>query len=82
MTLMEDARSGAPAILCSEAVWWRCHRRIIADYVLAAGLPVLHILAGSRIEPAKLTPGASPQPDGTVLYPPGSQAPAQTPGSK
>jgi uncharacterized protein (DUF488 family) len=32
------------AIMCAEAVWWRCHRRIIADYLLAAGKPVFHIM--------------------------------------
>jgi uncharacterized protein (DUF488 family) len=30
------------AIMCAEAVWWRCHRRIIADYLLAQGVPVMH----------------------------------------
>ena len=35
------------ALMCAEAVWWRCHRRIIADYLIAAGEPVVHILAGT-----------------------------------
>jgi uncharacterized protein (DUF488 family) len=39
-------------ILCAEAVWWRCHRRIIADYLLASGSPVFHILGRGRIEQA------------------------------
>ena len=46
------------AIMCAEAVWWRCHRRIIADYLLAAGEQVLHILGPGHIDPASLTPGA------------------------
>jgi uncharacterized protein (DUF488 family) len=46
------------AIMCAEAVWWRCHRRIVADYLLAAGRTVLHLMGADRIEPAKLTPGA------------------------
>jgi len=58
-----------PAIMCAEAVWWRCHRRIIADYLLAAGVEVRHILGAGHIEPARLTPGAEPQGDGTILYP-------------
>ena len=45
--------------MCAEAVWWRCHRRIIADYLIAAGLPVAHILAAGKIEPARLTPDAT-----------------------
>jgi uncharacterized protein (DUF488 family) len=57
------------AIMCAEAVWWRCHRRIVADYLLAAGLAVLHILGPGHIEPARLTPGAAPQPNGPILYP-------------
>ncbi|MXO76008.1 DUF488 family protein [Altererythrobacter aerius] len=46
------------AIMCSEAVWWRCHRRIIADYLLARGRSVLHLMGKDRIEPAKMTPAA------------------------
>jgi len=56
------------AIMCAEAVWWRCHRRIIADYLLASGCAVFHILGPGRIEPASLTPGAHHSPDG-ILYP-------------
>ena len=63
------ARDHVPAIMCAEAVWWRCHRRIIADYLITHGVPVEHILAAGRSEPAKLTPGAVVQPDGVVLYP-------------
>lgn len=57
------------AIMCAEAVWWRCHRRIITDHVLAAGGAVRHIL-GARTESATLTPAAQVHPDGTVTYPP------------
>jgi uncharacterized protein (DUF488 family) len=57
------------AIMCAEAVWWRCHRRIVADYLLAAGEDVRHIMEHGRTEPATLTPGAAPQSDGTILYP-------------
>ena len=56
------------AIMCAEAVWWRCHRRIVADYLLARGIEVLHILGPRRPDPASLTPGAKPLPDGTILY--------------
>ncbi len=58
-----------PAIMCAEAVWWRCHRRIIADYLLARGAQVAHIMAPGKHESATLTPGAEPQPDGTIRYP-------------
>jgi len=66
--LVELARRGHPAILCAEAVWWRCHRRIVADYLIAAGFPVEHIFDDKKREPARLTPGALPRPDGTILY--------------
>jgi uncharacterized protein (DUF488 family) len=56
------------AIMCAEAVWWRCHRRIVSDYLLAGGVAVEHIMGPGKIEPATLTPGARPQPDGTILY--------------
>jgi uncharacterized protein (DUF488 family) len=57
------------AIMCAEAVWWRCHRRIIADHLIAAGESVRHIMGAHHTEPAKLTTGAQVRPDGTVVYP-------------
>ena len=56
------------AVMCSEAVWWRCHRRIIADHLLAAGEDVRHIMEG-RIEAAHLTAGAQIGADGQISYP-------------
>lgn len=46
------------AIMCAEAVWWRCHRRIVADYLLLAGRNVVHIMEGPRLDPATMTPAA------------------------
>ena len=57
------------AIMCAEAVWWRCHRRILADHLLARGEQVFHILGPGHIEPAMLTRGAVVQADGSVQYP-------------
>ena len=56
------------AIMCAEAVWWRCHRRIIADYLLAEGETVFHILSADRIEAAHMTPAARRRADGTLVY--------------
>jgi uncharacterized protein (DUF488 family) len=56
------------AIMCAEAVWWRCHRRIVADYLLARGVEVEHIMGPHRCDPARLTPGARVLPDGTLVY--------------
>jgi uncharacterized protein (DUF488 family) len=61
------------AIMCAEAVWWRCHRRIITDYLIDAGESVLHILGPDKVELATPTAEARPQPDGTLIYP-GPQA--------
>jgi uncharacterized protein (DUF488 family) len=55
------------AIMCSEVLWWRCHRRIIADYLLAEGAMVFHILGLDDIQPAVLTRGARPVAQG-LLY--------------
>jgi len=56
-------------IMCAEVLWWRCHRRIIADYLIAAGESVVHIFSLDHDELARLTPGAVSQSDGTVTYP-------------
>ncbi len=55
-------------IMCAEAVWWRCHRRIISDYILDRGWPVIHLMGEGREEPAKMTPSAREQ-DGRLVYP-------------
>jgi uncharacterized protein (DUF488 family) len=57
------------AIMCAEAVWWRCHRRIIADHLLAAGETVLHIMGPGKIEPAHMTPAARRDAAGILAYP-------------
>lgn len=57
------------AIMCSEAVWWRCHRRIIADYLIASGETVFHILSKDRVTPARMTEAALPGPDKSLTYP-------------
>lgn len=57
------------AVMCAEAVWWRCHRRIIADYLLTAGFEVVHILGPGKLTPATLTPGARHAGDGGLIYP-------------
>jgi uncharacterized protein (DUF488 family) len=57
------------AVMCAETLWWRCHRRIIADYLIAAGETVFHILGPGHIDPASITDAARRQPDGTLTYP-------------
>ena len=67
--LLAAGRASRCAIMCSEAVWWRCHRRIVADYLIAAGETVEHIMGAGRVEAAHLTPGAEVRADGTIVYP-------------
>ena len=67
--LIAQGRTHRCAIMCSEAVWWRCHRRIITDYLLARGEAVLHILGPGHVDAARMTEGAIVQSDGTLAYP-------------
>jgi hypothetical protein len=63
------AREHRCAIMCAEAVWWRCHRRIITDYLLAEGVSVAHVMGHGKVALAKPTPGVRSRPDGTLVYP-------------
>lgn len=67
--LVELGRERRLAIMCSEAVWWRCHRRIIVDYLLASGHAVHHLMGPGQTTGATLTPGAHVTAQGKVLYP-------------
>ena len=72
--LLELGHTGRCAVMCAEAVWWRCHRRIIADYLIAAGESVFHILGPNHIEPARMTPAAKTGANATLSYPPVASA--------
>nr|WP_233154700.1 DUF488 domain-containing protein [Candidimonas nitroreducens] len=72
--LLKEGRARRCAIMCSEAVWWRCHRRIVADYLMARGANVFHIMGPGRIEPARITLGAVTQASGTIAYPAAQQS--------
>jgi uncharacterized protein (DUF488 family) len=56
--LLSRARKQTCAIMCAEVLWWRCHRRIVADYALARGVDVFHIFSPTKLERAKRTPFA------------------------
>lgn len=62
------ALRGRTAVMCSEAVWWRCHRRIIADYALLHGVEVFHLMGADKVQPASMTPAAIPTGD-RLVYP-------------
>ena len=67
--LREWAGTRRVAVMCSEAVWWRCHRRIIADHLLAHDEEVRHILGRGHVDAARPSLGAVPGPHGEVRYP-------------
>ena len=67
--LQDTATARPAAVMCAEAVWWRCHRRIIADHLLARGQTVDHILGRGQVVAAELSAGAVVGRDGGVTYP-------------
>jgi uncharacterized protein (DUF488 family) len=67
--LIALGRERRTAVMCSEAVWWRCHRRFIADHLLHRGEQVFHLMGDDRVEEARMTPAARPQGD-RLIYPP------------
>jgi uncharacterized protein (DUF488 family) len=68
--LVADASGRPTAIMCSESVWWRCHRRLIADVLLLErGLPVAHLMHDGRLQPAEPSAGARRvPPDGFLVW--------------
>lgn len=57
-SLLELAEQETCAVMCAEAVWWRCHRRIIADYAITRRVPVFHIFTAKKAVRATRTPFA------------------------
>lgn len=69
--LLIDARSRPTAILCAESVWWKCHRRLIADAAtLLHDLPVIHLMPGGRQSPHAVTDAAGVRGAELIYEPP------------
>ncbi|MFJ8146444.1 DUF488 family protein [Streptomyces sp. NPDC096048] len=67
--LLDRTARERTAVMCGEAVWWRCHRRLIADFaVLARGTPVDHLMHDGRLTAHSPTPGARLRTDGLLVY--------------
>ncbi|MGI9168944.1 MAG: DUF488 domain-containing protein [Caulobacteraceae bacterium] len=66
--LMALGENHVCAVMCAEAVWWRCHRRIVADYLIAAGAAVFHILGPGKMSPATITASARQGEAGQLIY--------------
>ncbi len=71
--LLDLARSSSVAVMCAESVWWRCHRRLLADHlVLVAGITVEHVLPDARLSVHSPTPEARREGDHVVYAVPGA----------
>ena len=72
-------RGRVVCLMCSEAVWWRCHRRMVADALVIGGIGVEHIMGGTRRQPHDLTPWAKVVDEAgyqRLVYPPQDHADA------
>lgn len=67
--MVELARQSPTAVMCAEAVPWRCHRQLIADALVCRGHEVRHILSAGGADPHRLSPMARVSPDGRLCYP-------------
>ena len=67
--LLALAAERRTAVMCAEAQWWRCHRRLLADALLSSGRAVEHIGADGRLTPHELTPFARVDVAGRIAYP-------------
>jgi uncharacterized protein (DUF488 family) len=66
--LLDVAAEAEPtAIMCAEAVWWRCHRALISDFLKARGIEVVHILDANKTDPHPFT-SAAHLVDGALSY--------------
>ena len=72
--LLAPAGARHQAVMCSESLWWRCHRRLIADFAeIARGVPVRHLMHDGRLAPHRRSPGVRLRADGLLVYDGGQQ---------
>ncbi|GAA1491158.1 DUF488 family protein [Brachybacterium sacelli] len=72
--LLEDVRRARTAVMCSESMWWRCHRRLIADVVLLDhAVPAQHLMPSGQLRPHLASPGARLDAAGQVVWDRGDQ---------
>jgi uncharacterized protein (DUF488 family) len=67
--LLTFGGGGRGVVMCAEALWWRCHRMLLADVLTVRGVDVQHILTESSLQPHRLTPFTKVRADGQVWYP-------------
>ena len=67
--VLAEAARQRTTVMCSESLWWRCHRRIVADFVtVAREIPVHHLMHDGRLVPHSPTPGVRLREDGLLVY--------------
>jgi uncharacterized protein (DUF488 family) len=67
--VIAEARTRRVAVMCSESVWWRCHRRLLADFVsIARGMPVRHLMHDGRLQDHRPSDGVRLRDDGLLVY--------------
>lgn len=67
--LLEQAKTQRTAMMCSEAVWWRCHRRIVSDVaVVKFDVPVCHLMHDGRLRDHPASDGAQLRDDGQLVW--------------
>jgi uncharacterized protein (DUF488 family) len=67
--VLAQAAAQRLAVMCSESVWWRCHRRLIADFAeVARGVPVRHLMHDGRLVAHRGSPGVRLREDGLLVY--------------
>jgi uncharacterized protein (DUF488 family) len=72
--LLASAGIGQQAVMCSESLWWRCHRRLIADFAeIARRVPVRHLMHDGTLAPHRKSPGVRLRADGLLVYDGGQQ---------
>ena len=67
--VLAEASAQVTTVMCAESLWWRCHRRLLADFVSAVrGVPVRHLLHDGRLEEHRLSAGLRLRDDGLLVY--------------
>jgi uncharacterized protein (DUF488 family) len=67
--VLAEAGSRQVTVMCSESLWWRCHRRLLADFVaVARGAEVRHLMHDGRVEAHRPSPGLRLRDDGLLVY--------------
>lgn len=76
--LVSTAAAMRTAVMCAEKLYWKCHRRILSDYLIAQGVQVEHIVQCGKLQPHRLSQGAVITADAGVVYPAAKAEQGQT----